>query len=170
LLDIVPEPRRLRDLEQSADAAGKLVKVGRERRSAGHDVASSFVARMTVHGVLLPPPGARYTSERCGTPSLDASSIAAERSTVAVRKGEAGWNDIVVDVAATPTSTAPASTWWPGRHAVEAGAEVEMPRQEMFWGERYGILIDPFGHRWALSTIREQLTPDDIASRTPPDL
>jgi PhnB protein len=45
-----------------------------------------------------------------------------------------------------------------------------MPRQEMFWGERYGILIDPFGHRWALSTIREQLTPDDIASRTPPDL
>ncbi len=45
-----------------------------------------------------------------------------------------------------------------------------MPRQEMVWGERYGILIHPFGHRWALSTIREQLTPDDIASRTPPDL
>ncbi len=56
------------------------------------------------------------------------------------------------------------------RRAVEAGAEVEMPVQEMFWGERYGVLVDPFGHRWAISTIREQLTPDDIASRTPPDI
>ena len=56
------------------------------------------------------------------------------------------------------------------RRAVEAGAEVEMPVQEMFWGERYGVLVDPFGHRWAISTIREQLTPDDIASRTPPEI
>ena len=56
------------------------------------------------------------------------------------------------------------------RQAVEAGASVEMPIAEMFWGERYGVLVDPFGHRWAISTIREQLTPDDIASRTPPDL
>jgi uncharacterized glyoxalase superfamily protein PhnB len=56
------------------------------------------------------------------------------------------------------------------RQAVEAGAEVEMPVQEMFWGERYGVVRDPFGHRWALSTAREELTPDDIASRTPPDV
>jgi len=56
------------------------------------------------------------------------------------------------------------------RRAVASGAEVEMPVQEMFWGERYGVIVDPFGHRWALSTIREELTPDDIASRTPPDL
>jgi len=54
--------------------------------------------------------------------------------------------------------------------AVDAGAEIEMPVQETFWGERYGVVVDPFGHRWALSTIREQLTPDDISSRTPPDL
>lgn len=56
------------------------------------------------------------------------------------------------------------------RRAVEAGAEVDMPVQEMFWGERYGVLVDPFGHRWAISTVREQLTPDDIASRTPPEV
>ena len=56
------------------------------------------------------------------------------------------------------------------RRAVDAGAEVEMPVQEMFWGERYGVLRDPFGHRWAISTAREQLTPDDIAHRTPPDV
>lgn len=56
------------------------------------------------------------------------------------------------------------------RRAVDAGAVVEMPVQEMFWGERYGVLRDPFGHRWAVSTAREQLTPDDIAHRTPPDI
>jgi uncharacterized glyoxalase superfamily protein PhnB len=56
------------------------------------------------------------------------------------------------------------------RRAVWAGAEVEMPVGEMFFGERYGIVRDPFGHRWALSTAREQLTPDDIAARIPPEV
>jgi uncharacterized glyoxalase superfamily protein PhnB len=51
--------------------------------------------------------------------------------------------------------------------AIAAGAELEMPVQEMFWGERYGVVRDPFGHRWALSTAREELTPDEIASRLP---
>jgi PhnB protein len=36
--------------------------------------------------------------------------------------------------------------------------------------ERYGVLVDPFDHRWAVSTVREGLTPDEIASHTPPDL
>jgi uncharacterized glyoxalase superfamily protein PhnB len=52
--------------------------------------------------------------------------------------------------------------------AVDAGASVEMPVAEMFWGERYGIVRDPFGHRWALCTRREQLDPDEIAGRLPP--
>jgi PhnB protein len=56
------------------------------------------------------------------------------------------------------------------RQALEAGAEVELPVREMFFGERYGVVVDPFGHRWALSTAREELTPDDIARRTPPDI
>lgn len=56
------------------------------------------------------------------------------------------------------------------KHAIEAGAVVEIPVQEMFWGERYGVLVDPFGHRWAISTAREELTPDDITSRTPPQV
>jgi PhnB protein len=38
--------------------------------------------------------------------------------------------------------------------AIAAGA-VEMPVTEMFWGERYGIVRDPFGHRWSLCTRRE---------------
>lgn len=51
--------------------------------------------------------------------------------------------------------------------AIAAGAGVEMPVQEMFWGELYGVLRDPFGHRWAVTTAREQLTPDEIVSQTP---
>lgn len=53
------------------------------------------------------------------------------------------------------------------RRAVFAGATVELPVQEMFFGERYGVVVDPFGHRWALSTRREQLTPDEISERAP---
>jgi PhnB protein len=56
------------------------------------------------------------------------------------------------------------------QQAIDAGAVVEIPVQEMFWGERYGVLVDPHGHRWAISTAREQLTPDDIARYTPPDI
>ena len=54
------------------------------------------------------------------------------------------------------------------RRAIAAGAEVEMAIQEMFWGERYGVVRDPLGHRWALSTAREELTPDEIEERSPP--
>jgi uncharacterized glyoxalase superfamily protein PhnB len=40
--------------------------------------------------------------------------------------------------------------WW--NRAVEAGAEILMPLEVMFWGDRYGELRDPFGVRWSLST------------------
>lgn len=53
------------------------------------------------------------------------------------------------------------------RRAVFAGAEVEMPVREMFFGERYGVVVDPSGHRWALSTRREQLTPEEIDAQAP---
>jgi uncharacterized glyoxalase superfamily protein PhnB len=56
------------------------------------------------------------------------------------------------------------------RRAVFAGATVEAPVQEMFFSERYGRVIDPDGHRWALTTKREDLTPDDIDARTPPEV
>ena len=36
--------------------------------------------------------------------------------------------------------------------AVGAGAKVATPLENQYWGERYGVLIDPFGHRWSLST------------------
>jgi PhnB protein len=42
-----------------------------------------------------------------------------------------------------------ADTWF--EQAVKAGATVTMPLQDMFWGDRYGKLIDPFGHHWSIS-------------------
>jgi uncharacterized glyoxalase superfamily protein PhnB len=36
--------------------------------------------------------------------------------------------------------------------AVAAGAEVAMPPADMFWGSRYGQVVDPFGHRWSLAS------------------
>ena len=43
--------------------------------------------------------------------------------------------------------------------AVNAGAQVRMPVTNMFWGDRYGRLVDPFGHEWGLATRKEDLTP-----------
>lgn len=34
--------------------------------------------------------------------------------------------------------------------ALDAGAEVEMALEDQFWGDRYGVLKDPFGHRWSI--------------------
>jgi len=54
--------------------------------------------------------------------------------------------------------------------ALAAGAAGEMPVEEMFRGERYAVVRDPFGRRWAISTAREPLTPEDIARRSPPSV
>jgi PhnB protein len=50
--------------------------------------------------------------------------------------------------------------------AVSAGAKVEMPLDDMFWGDRYGKLTDPFGHSWSLATHQEDVAPDELAKRT----
>ncbi len=47
--------------------------------------------------------------------------------------------------------------------AISAGATVVMPVADQFWGDRYGQLQDPFGHRWSLATPVKTLTPDEIA-------
>ena len=49
--------------------------------------------------------------------------------------------------------------------AVGAGAKESMPVEEMFWGDKYGVLIDPTGHRWALATHVEDLTPEQMQQR-----
>ncbi|NTZ10899.1 VOC family protein [Burkholderia metallica] len=47
--------------------------------------------------------------------------------------------------------------------AVAAGATVTIPAADMFWGDRYGQVEDPFGHRWSLATHQRDLTPEQIA-------
>ncbi len=49
------------------------------------------------------------------------------------------------------------------QRAVDAGATPVMPVTDMFWGDRYGKVTDPFGHHWAIATHKEDLTPDEIA-------
>lgn len=46
--------------------------------------------------------------------------------------------------------------------AVTAGAQVRMPVADMFWGDRYAKVADPFGYEWGLATRKEDLTPDEI--------
>ena len=49
--------------------------------------------------------------------------------------------------------------------AVAAGAQVKMPLSDMFWGDRYGLLTDPFGHAWSMASHKEDLTPEEIGKR-----
>jgi hypothetical protein len=48
---------------------------------------------------------------------------------------------------------------------VDAGAEVIMPVEDCFWGDRYGILRDPFGHRWSVATRLKDLSPAQLQER-----
>src|SRR6266404_9205238 len=46
--------------------------------------------------------------------------------------------------------------------AVGAGAQVKMPLMDQFWGDRYGIVADPFGHSWSLATHIKDLSPEEM--------
>jgi PhnB protein len=49
--------------------------------------------------------------------------------------------------------------------AVAAGATATMPVADMFWGDRYGKLKDPFGHNWSIATHKEDVTPEEVMKR-----
>lgn len=51
------------------------------------------------------------------------------------------------------------------KRAVDAGCSVMFPPSVMFWGDRYGKVIDPFGHVWGLATHVEDVTPEECARR-----
>ena len=54
------------------------------------------------------------------------------------------------------------ATW---KKATAAGAKVRMPLEDMFWGDRYGQLEDPFGHVWAISSQKESFSPAEMQER-----
>jgi PhnB protein len=48
------------------------------------------------------------------------------------------------------------------KRAIDAGATEVMPVDDMFWGDRYGVLRDPFGHQWSLGQPVREVSPDEI--------
>jgi uncharacterized glyoxalase superfamily protein PhnB len=51
------------------------------------------------------------------------------------------------------------------KRALAAGAIEEMPVQDMFWGDRYGKLTDPFGQQWGIATHTEDVSPEEMNRR-----
>jgi uncharacterized glyoxalase superfamily protein PhnB len=49
--------------------------------------------------------------------------------------------------------------------AVAAGCQVTMPLMNMFWGDRYGMLVDPFGHSWSMASHVEDVPPEEMGKR-----
>ena len=51
------------------------------------------------------------------------------------------------------------------QRAVDAGAKPLLPPCEGFYGDRFGWVVDPFGHVWSLATVKEELTPEEVHER-----
>jgi len=52
------------------------------------------------------------------------------------------------------------------QQAVRAGATVAMPVADMFWGDRYGAIEDPFGHHWSIATPIRNLSEHELKQAT----
>jgi PhnB protein len=50
------------------------------------------------------------------------------------------------------------------QRALDAGATVVAPLEDQFWGDRYGAVEDPFGHRWSLGQPVREVSMDEIAA------
>jgi uncharacterized glyoxalase superfamily protein PhnB len=50
------------------------------------------------------------------------------------------------------------------KRATDAGAKVTMPAMDMFWGDRYGKIKDPFGHEWSLATHLRDVSPEECTA------
>jgi PhnB protein len=46
--------------------------------------------------------------------------------------------------------------------AIAAGCTAELPPQDMFWGDRFGAFVDPFGHRWSVATQLRQMSEPEL--------
>jgi PhnB protein len=51
------------------------------------------------------------------------------------------------------------------QQAIDAGATVAQPVEDQFWGDRYGTVLDPYGHSWGIATHVEDVAPEEIAER-----
>jgi len=53
--------------------------------------------------------------------------------------------------------------------AIAAGCTVHMPMADMFWGDRYGIVKDPYGHLWSIATHIRDVSPEEIQAAVSKD-
>jgi PhnB protein len=51
------------------------------------------------------------------------------------------------------------------KQAVDAGGTIEMEVADQFWGDRFGVVQDPFGHLWSIATHVEDVPPEEMAER-----
>jgi PhnB protein len=51
------------------------------------------------------------------------------------------------------------------KKSVDAGADVRVPLTDMFWGDRYAQVADPFGHTWQIATHVEDVPPEEMGRR-----
>jgi PhnB protein len=50
------------------------------------------------------------------------------------------------------------------QRALDAGATMVAPLEDQFWGDRYGLVADPFGHQWSLGQPIREVSPEEIAA------
>jgi PhnB protein len=50
--------------------------------------------------------------------------------------------------------------------AIDAGATVATPLEDQFWGDRFGTVLDPYGHAWGIATHVEDVPPEEMAERS----
>ena len=84
-------------------------------------------------------------------------------------------NDECPGIAVAPDPSAPHSTYLfvytedvdaLYNRALGAGSKVDMPLDNMFWGDRYGKFTDPFGHQWGVATHVEDVAPEEMKRRS----
>jgi PhnB protein len=51
------------------------------------------------------------------------------------------------------------------KKSVDAGAKALQPPTDMFWGDRFGKVVDPFGHHWGIATHKEDVAPEEMKKR-----
>jgi uncharacterized glyoxalase superfamily protein PhnB len=92
---------------------------------------------------------------RIGDSMLQLSS---EMPDFGLKAPEPGWvhSSLVVDVPDTDTFV---------NRAVAAGATLHTPVSDTFSGDRHGVVMDPFGHRWAVCTKIDDVPDDEVARR-----
>lgn len=52
------------------------------------------------------------------------------------------------------------------KQAIDAGGKSVMQPTDMFWGDRFGTLTDPFGHTWSMATHKEDIAPEEMKKRS----